>query len=230
MGVRHAELVILGDDDGPGFGPAGRAVRVAPHLESPEGLFEGVERQQPADQRVAEVEVLRTHVFSVGRVALLDPDGEPFERSVIHHPGAVAVIPVDAKRRVTLVRQYRAAVDRMVLEAPAGTCDVEGEALQATVRRELEEEAGLLARSLEVLIGTFNTPGISDQHTTIFLATGLSACESRPDGIEERYMTVETIRLADLDNLVAAGTLKDETTVLGLYMARQRLAATGRQP
>ena len=64
----------------------------------------------------------------------------------------------------------------------------------------------------------------------IFLATGLSPCRSRPDGVEERYLTVETMRLADLDDLVANGTLKDETTVLGLYLARQRLAATGRRP
>jgi ADP-ribose pyrophosphatase len=177
----------------------------------------------PSFQRVAEVEVLRTHVFSVGRLALLDPHGEPFERSIIHHPGAVAVIPVDAKRRVTLVRQYRAAVDRMVLEAPAGTCDVEGEALQATVRRELEEEAGLLARSLEVLIGTFNTPGISDQHTTIFLATDLSPCPAQPSGIEEGFMTIETIALDDVESLVADGSLVDETTVLGLLLARAHL-------
>ena len=100
----------------------------------------------PSFRRVAEVEVLKTHVFSVGQVSLLDPDGEPFERFIVHHPGAVAIIAVDANRRVTLVRQYRAAVDRMVLEAPAGTCDVDGEAPEATARRELAEEAGLVAR------------------------------------------------------------------------------------
>ena len=178
---------------------------------------------KPSFQRVAEVEVLRTHVFSVSQATLLDPGGEPFERSIIHHPGAVAIVPVHANRRVTLVRQYRAPVDRMVLEAPAGTCDVEGEALEETARRELEEEAGLLARSLEVLIGTFNTPGISDQHTTIFLATGLSPCPAQPSGIEEGFMTIETIALHDVESLVADGTLVDETTVLGLLLARAHL-------
>jgi 8-oxo-dGTP pyrophosphatase MutT (NUDIX family) len=181
---------------------------------------------EPSFQRVAEVEVLRTHVFSVSQATLLDPDGEPFERSIIHHPGAVAIVAVDADRRVTLVRQYRAPVDRMVLEAPAGTRDVEGEALEQTARRELEEEAGLLASSLEVLIGTFNTPGISDQHTTIFLATGLSPCPAQPSGIEEGYMTIETIALEDVESLVADGTLVDETTVLGLLLARAHLDRT----
>jgi hypothetical protein len=79
-----------------------------------------------------------------------------------------------------------------------------------------------------MLIGTWNSPGVSDQHTTIFLATGLSPCPARPDGVEEGYMTVETVRLADLDALVADGTLKDQTTVLGLYLARARLAASPR--
>jgi hypothetical protein len=71
---------------------------------------------------------------------------------------------------------------------------------------------------------------VSDQQTTIFLATGLTAVESRPDGVEEGYMNVERIPLTGVDALVADGTLKDETSVLGLYMARQRLAETGRLP
>jgi 8-oxo-dGTP pyrophosphatase MutT (NUDIX family) len=177
----------------------------------------------PSFQRVAEAEVFRSRIFSVGQAALLDPNGEPFERFIVHHPGAVAIIAVDANRRVTLVRQYRAAVDRMVLEAPAGTCDVDGEAREATARRELAEEAGLLARSMDVLMGTFNTPGISDQHTTIFLATGLSPCPAEPSGVEEGFMTIETIALDDVESLVADGTLVDETTVLGLLLARNRL-------
>ena len=67
------------------------------------------------------------------------------------------------------MRQYRGAVDGMVLEVPAGTCDVEGEALEATAHRELIEEAGLQAASMEFLMGTYNTPGVSDQLTRIFL-------------------------------------------------------------
>jgi ADP-ribose pyrophosphatase len=184
----------------------------------------------PAFRRISEEELLRAWLFTVDKFHLEDPNGEPFDRFVIRHPGAVTIVPVHADGTVTLVRQYRAAVDTMVLEIPAGTCDVAGESLEATARRELAEEAGLEAAHLEELIGTWNTPGVSDQHTTIFLATGLTPVESRPDGIEEGFMTVETIRLSDVDALVADGTLKDETTVLGLYMARDRLARTDRLP
>jgi ADP-ribose pyrophosphatase len=177
-------------------------------------------------RRIAEEEVFRGWLFSVGKVETLDPSGTPFERFVVHHPGAVTIVPVHDDRQVTLVRQYRAAVDRTLLEAPAGTCDVDNEPLEATARRELAEEAGLEAASIEVLLGTLNTPGISDQHTTIFLATGLTPCATRPVGVEEGFMTVESISLDDVDALVADGTLLDETTVLGLYLARAHLDGT----
>ena len=179
-------------------------------------------------RRVSEENLLEAWLFRVDRFHLLDPGGRAFDRFVIRHPGAVTVVPVHDDGTVSLVRQYRAAVDDLVLEIPAGTRDKEGESEEATARRELAEEAGLEAATWERLIGTWNTPGVSDQHTTIFMATGLTPTESRPDGIEERYMSVERIPLADLDRLVVEGALKDETTVLGLYMARERLAALGR--
>ena len=182
----------------------------------------------PGFRRVSEEELLRAWLFRVDRLQLLDPKGNSFERVVVRHPGAVTVVPAHDDGTVTLVRQYRAAVDAYVLEIPAGTRDRDGEPVEATARRELAEEAGLAAAHWEHLIETWNTPGVSDQRTTIFLATGLTATERKPDGVEEGYLEVERVRLADLDELVARGTLKDETTVLGLYMARERLAGTGR--
>lgn len=177
-----------------------------------------------AFRRVSEVEVFRGWIFSVAQAEMVDPDGKPFERFIIHHPGAVTIVPVHADRRVTLVRQYRTAVDRIVLEVPAGTCDVSHESREVAARRELAEEAGLVAGKMEILIEAFNTPGISDQRTTIFLATGLSPCSPKPVGIEEGFMTIETIALDDVEALVADGTLVDETTVLGLFLARAHLA------
>jgi len=185
----------------------------------------------PGFRRTSEEELLRAWLFRVERLHLLDPDGKPFDRFVVRHPGAVTVVPVHDDGRVTLVRQYRAAVDALVLELPAGTLDKGGEEPEAAARRELVEEVGLEASDWELLIGTWNTPGVSDQHTLIYLATGLSACPTQPEGVEEGFMTIETILLDEVDALVADGSLKDETTVLGLYLARQRLAtAAGRLP
>ena len=82
-------------------------------------------------------------VFNVGHGQYTDPDGRAFDRYIVRHPGAVAVVAVDAGGLATCVRQLRTAVWRQVLEIPAGTCDVDGEPLEATARRELAEEAGL---------------------------------------------------------------------------------------
>jgi 8-oxo-dGTP pyrophosphatase MutT (NUDIX family) len=183
----------------------------------------------PGFRRVSEEELLQAWLFRVDRLQLVDPAGKPFDRFVVRHPGAVTIVPVHDDGTVTLVRQYRAAVDTLVLELPAGTQDKDGEAPEAAAKRELAEEAGLEAAHWELLIGTWNTPGVSDQHTLIYLATGLSTVPTRPDGVEEGFMTVETIHLDAVDGLVADGTLKDETTVLGLYLARQRLTAAGGQ-
>ena len=77
----------------------------------------------PGFRRVSEEELLRAWVFRVDRLHLLDPAGEPFDRIVVRHPGAVTVVPVHDDGTVTLVRQYRSAVDAQVLEIVAGTRD-----------------------------------------------------------------------------------------------------------
>lgn len=186
----------------------------------------------PADvpdgfKRLGEEEVFGGWLFSVGHARFTDPDGEPFDRFIVHHPGAVAVVPVDGGGTATLVRQLRPAVWHSLLEIPAGTCDVEGEPPEATARRELAEEAGLEADRMEELAAVYNTPGFSDQRTTIFLATGLRPCPTGRVGVEERWMTTESVALADLHDLIASGRVRDETTLLGLSLARDTLARRG---
>ncbi len=167
------------------------------------------------------------HIFSAARARFADPDGQPFDRYVVHHPGAVAVVAVDDRRRATLVRQLRPAVWASVLEIPAGTCDVGGEPPEETARRELGEEAGLEADHLQLLAVTWNSPGVSDQRTRIYLATGLRPRPTDRHGVEERWMTVEQVALDDVEAMVADGRLKDQTTVVGLLLARGVLVGAG---
>lgn len=174
-------------------------------------------------RRLDEEQVFESRVFRVVHARFADPSGQPFERDVVRHPGAVAVVPVHPDGTVTLVRQVRVAVGEAVLELPAGTRDVHGEAPEITAQRELAEEAGLRAGRVERLIGVYNSPGFCDQRTAIFLATDLEPCPTAPAGVEERWMSTETVHLADVERLVADGRLVDETTVLGLLLARAAL-------
>jgi len=153
------------------------------------------------------------------------PDGTHFSRDVIRHPGAVAVVPVTDQDTVLLVRQYRGPVDRELLEIPAGTRDVEGEAPQTTARRELEEEVGVRAGSMEPLGTMLNSPGFCDQETLLYLARQLEPVEAQRHSEEERYIEVVEVPLDAVSSMVASGELVDAQTVLGLFLATDALRA-----
>jgi ADP-ribose pyrophosphatase len=164
-------------------------------------------------------------LITVAEATFEDPSGGRFERDLVHHPGAVSVVPVvEGGQAVLLVRQYRAAVDRVLLEIPAGKRDVDGEAPEVTAARELEEEIGMRARHLEKLAEFFNSPGFCDEHSFVYLATGLEPTETSAQGVEEEHMTVEEVALADVRGLVASGELVDAKSIIGLALAREALA------
>jgi ADP-ribose pyrophosphatase len=163
-------------------------------------------------------------VVRVTRATISGPDGSTYEREVVHHPGAVAVVPVlDDGVTAVLVRQYRSALDDLVLEIPAGKCDVADEAAELTAARELEEEVGYRAGRMEELGVIHNSPGFSDERVVIFLACELQAGQATPHGIEEEHMVVEHVSLADVDQVIADGRITDAKSVVGLLLARDRL-------
>ena len=94
--------------------------------------------------------------LTVVRLSVAGPGGTEFDRHVVHHPGAVVVVPVDADGNALMVRQYRVAAERALLEVPAGKRDVPGEDPAATAARELEEEIGRRATHLDPLCEFYN--------------------------------------------------------------------------
>jgi 8-oxo-dGTP pyrophosphatase MutT (NUDIX family) len=152
-----------------------------------------------------------------------DGAGDRFEREIIRHPGAVGVVPVLDDGRVVLVRQYRAAVERDLLEIPAGMRDVHGEPPEQTARRELIEEAGYEAASIELLSEYFSAVGITDERFHVYLATGLTECATDRQGAEEQEMTIEPVALAEVPGLVLDGTITDAKTIIGCLLAKERL-------
>ena len=167
-------------------------------------------------RKVAETEHHRGWRFSVGRVVFAAPDGEEFERDVLRHPGAVGVIPLHDDGTVTLVRQFRAALDDDLLEVPAGIRDVAGEDDAVTAARELVEEAGLSAGHLERLIEFHNSPGFSDESVAVYLATDLTPVADDRQGIEEQAMTIERVPFEQALEWIGQGRITDAKTIIGL--------------
>jgi ADP-ribose pyrophosphatase len=177
-------------------------------------------------RKLGEQIVYRGSLISVAQARFADPDGGEFERDVVHHPGAVSVVPVvDEGSAVLLVRQYRAAIDRELLEIPAGKRDVDGEPVEHTARRELEEEVGMRAGRLERLAEFYNSPGFCDEHSFVFMALDLEPCAPSAQGVEEQHMTVERVGFDEVMGLIASGDLVDAKSLIGLSLARVALGS-----
>jgi ADP-ribose diphosphatase len=181
------------------------------------------------DFRVVGSETLVDAGFlSMSRLHVAASDGEEFDRHVVHHPGAVVVVPILANPEggsdALLVRQWRVATGRVLLEIPAGKRDVEGEPPEITANRELEEEVGYVAGRLDKLCEFYNSPGFCDEYTHLFLATELEERTRAAVSHEEAAMTIERVPLDRVDDLIATGELIDAKSIIGLLLARRFLA------
>jgi ADP-ribose pyrophosphatase len=161
--------------------------------------------------------------LSVSRLRVAGPDGDEFDRHVVHHPGAVVVVPV-IDGDALLVRQWRVATGAALLEVPAGKRDVAGEPPETTANRELEEEIGYHAGRLDPLCEFYNSPGFCDEYTYLYLATELEARARGAVSAEEAAMTIERVPLDRVDELIATRALVDAKSIIGLLLARRFLA------
>jgi ADP-ribose pyrophosphatase len=170
-------------------------------------------------RRVYEGSVLRLDVDDVE-----EPGGVRAVREVVRHSGSVATLPVHDDGRVVLIRQYRYAVDGEVWELPAGRRDA-SESPEAGARRELEEETGLGAGSLEPLLTFFTTPGFCDEVMHLYRATGLREGASRPEADER--IEVRAFSLDEARGMIRRGEIQEGKTLVALLLELERRRAAG---
>jgi len=146
----------------------------------------------------------------VGEVQL--EDGKIFQREVTRHPGGVAIVPVidDA---VILIRQFRIAVERDMLELPAGKLE-KGELPETCAHRELEEEIGYRAGNMILATSYFSSVGFTDEKIHIFLGFQLQKVVQHLD-TDERIQIVQ-IPIAELEARLAMNEFEDAKTIIGL--------------
>lgn len=156
------------------------------------------------------------HVIDLHKSMFRSPSGDLIERDVVHHPGAVSVVPLLDSGEVVLVSQFRAPLRRNLLEIPAGKRDVVGEPPEATAERELVEEVGLSAGKLEKLALFHNSVGFSDEESHVFLATDLKGVESDRKGAEEEHMDVIRVPLGEIPGMLQRAEITDAKTMIGL--------------
>ena len=156
------------------------------------------------------------------------PNGQLAQRECARHIGASAVLPLDGEGNVWLVRQFRACVDRVLLEIPAGKLDFAGEDRLEAAKRELREETGLTARSWIHLTDVLTTPGFSDEKISLYLARDLERGESHPD--DDEFLNAVRMPLADVVAAVMRGGITDAKTICAVMMARDLMRAESGLP
>ncbi|MGH3688561.1 MAG: NUDIX domain-containing protein [Microbacterium sp.] len=190
-------------------------------------LAEGL-RDEPFEPEVLQSDlVYEGRVWDVRSDRVRYGDGE-IVRQYVDHTGAVAIVALDDAGRVLLIQQYRHPIRHRDWELPAGLLDVEGEEPLEAARRELAEEADLIAAHWEPLISSWTTPGGNDEIIHVFLATGVEAAGTAHDREdEEADIRVEWVPLADAVAGVLEGRMRNGILAIGVLAASQRLRARG---
>lgn len=147
------------------------------------------------------------------------PNGKVAKREIIKHPGAVAIIAITAQGKLVLVEQYRKALERSIIEIPAGKIDP-GEEPLTTALRELEEETGYGSRDLTYLQSFATSPGFADEIVHVYLAKDLYVLEEKADLDEDEFVELLEVTLEEAQEMVKDKRIYDAKTAFAvLYMA-----------
>lgn len=178
-----------------------------------------------ADEAAPEVRVRSSELLVEGRVwdvrrDRFDFGGEELVRDYVDHPGAVAVLALDAEERVLLIRQYRHAIAHRDWEIPAGLMDAPGESGLAAARRELAEETDLAASRWDLLLDLWTSPGGSSEAVRVFLARELRARERAfAREAEEAELVLRWERLDSAAGAVLAGRVQNAIAAAAILAA-----------
>ena len=148
------------------------------------------------------------------------PSGKKTKREIVEHAGCTAIVALDSKNNVLLVRQYRKAVEKMLLEIPAGGIE-SGENPVEGARRELEEETGFSAAKWEELSRFYTSPGFTTELMYLYLATDLKPLKRVAD--DDENIEVVRVPLKKAPEIIASGEVCDAKSIAGLLMAQRKV-------
>ncbi|WP_252503488.1 NUDIX domain-containing protein [Sporosarcina sp. Marseille-Q4943] len=150
------------------------------------------------------------------------PDGKHAKRELVDHPGAVAVIAITDDGKLVLVEQYRKALNRSIIEIPAGKIDP-GEDIEVTALRELEEETGYGANKFEYLQSFATSPGFANEIIHIFVAQGLYKIDKPAAGDEDEFLQLYECTIAEAEEMVLDQRIYDAKTAFAILHAKRLL-------
>nr|WP_304218311.1 NUDIX hydrolase [Fredinandcohnia onubensis] len=150
------------------------------------------------------------------------PNGHSSRRELIKHPGAVAILALTDENKIVMVQQYRKALDKVIVEIPAGKLE-KGEAPEVTAKRELEEETGYDCETLTPLISFYTSPGFADELVHLFIAKNLKKIENPASLDEDEFVDVLEVSLDEALELLREKKIYDAKTAYAVqYLQLQK--------
>lgn len=172
------------------------------------------------ERTVASRSIFKGRVIQVKVDEVLLPNGQKAEREIVNHQGAVAILPLTDDGKMIAVRQFRKALERTLVEIPAGKLEA-GEEPLTCAQRELLEETGYQASQFELHSSFYTSPGFADELIYLYIATGLTAGEQQPD--EDEFVDVLTLTFPEAQQLWREGQIQDAKTIVALLAWEKRL-------
>jgi len=160
-------------------------------------------------------------IFDVWEEEVDLPNGKTIKQSWINHNPTVAIIAINDKNELILIKQYRAAVKKNLLEIPAGSLDSLEESPADCAQRELAEETGFKAKTLIKLFEGYLLPGYCNEYMYFFLALDLFSAPLTPD--EDEFIEIMPVSFSKARKLIEKGEIIDAKTVLGIFLADKLL-------
>ncbi|HHY41396.1 MAG TPA: NUDIX hydrolase [Thermoanaerobacterales bacterium] len=168
------------------------------------------------ESTISSKQIFSGHLLKLRVDEVLLPNGRKSTREIVEHPGAVAVVAITGNDEVLLVRQYRKAVERELLEIPAGKLE-KGESKETCVKRELMEETGYYPNELEYLTSFYTSPGFSNEIIHLFL--GKKLIRKAKDADFDEYLQAEKVPFKEVLDKIKSGEIIDSKTITGLLLA-----------
>ncbi|MED4223711.1 NUDIX hydrolase [Neobacillus cucumis] len=167
------------------------------------------------EKTIKSEEVFSGRIISLHLQDVELPNGKQAKREIIKHPGAVAVIAITDEKRIVLVEQYRKALERTIVEIPAGKLE-KGEVPEICAKRELEEETGYECRTLELVTSFYTSPGFADEIVHVYLAKGLTKKEDAASLDEDEFVNLEEITLEQAKEYIKEQKIFDAKTIFAV--------------
>lgn len=172
------------------------------------------------ENEVKSTTIYNGRVFNLRQDQVRLPNGHVTHLDIVEHPGAVVMVPVDDQGNLWLVRQYRHAAGKWLLEFPAGTLEA-GEDIESCAHRELREEIGMAAGKVQKIGEFYIAPGYSTEFLHIYLASDLSPAPLPGD--DDEFIQVEALTIDQAYALAGQGSIPDAKTLAALFLARPYL-------